>query len=492
MIWGMARLARRIALLAAAVIAAIVVVRGAQAILDPDLAPWHRLVPAEAGAEEIDAMDWAGWLAREDAVFAEVRAMAEGLAPEYRTPENRYNPESPLYPEGFAVDWNRSFTLAPEGAPRGAVVLAHGLTDAPFSLRHVAKLYQEHGFYVVAPRMPGHGTTPGGLSASVWPQWMATVRMAAREARARAGDGVPLHVVGYSNGGALVTKYALEALRDPGLPKPDRVVLFSPMIGVTRFAAFAGLAGLPAVLPGFVRAAWLDLILEFNPFKYNSFPVQAAVQSHRLTRALQGDLEAARREGVIAGMPPVLAFQSAIDATVSAPALERELFGRLPANGSELVLVDVNRAAVLAPLFSTSADVAAARILPAPPRTWRASVIGAAGSGDAAAVADIVEAGETEATRQPLGVEYPRDIFSLSHVALPFPPDDGLYGYAPDPADDFGIRIGTLGGRGETGVVSVSAATFQRLYANPFYDQMAERIAAAIEADAGAKAPAGQ
>ncbi|MBP7242788.1 alpha/beta hydrolase [Amaricoccus sp.] len=484
MVRGMARLARLAGAVVLLVLAAIVVVRAVQAVLDPDLAPWHRLAPSEASAEEIAAMDWAGWLAREDAVFAEVRAMSEGLAPEYRTPENRYNPESPLYPPGFAVDWNRSFTLEPEGAPRGAVVLAHGLTDAPFSLRHLAELYRDHGFVVVAPRMPGHGTTPGGLEAAVWPEWMATVRLAAREAAARAGAEAPLHVVGYSNGGALVTKYTLEALRDPDLPRPDRVVLFSPMIGLTRFAAFAGVAGLPAVLPGFVRAAWLDLIPEFNPFKYNSFPVQAAVQSHRLTRALQGDLETARRDGTIAGMPPVLAFQSAIDATVVAAAVERELFQRLPENGSELVLVDVNRAAVLAPLFSASASVAAASLLPEPPRNWRSSVIAAAGPGDPQAVAEIVEAGATEAAREPLGVEYPRDIFSLSHVALPFPPDDGLYGFAPDPADDFGIRIGVLAGRGEAGVVSVGPATFQRLYANPFYEQMEARIAAAIEADA--------
>lgn len=487
MVRRIARLARWFAVVVACVVAAIVVVRAIQALRDPDLAPWHRLAPEEASAEAIDAMDWAGWLAAEDAAFAEVRAMSEALPDLYRTAENRYNPASPLYPPGFAVDWNRSFVLEPEGTPRGAVVLVHGLTDAPFSLRHVAELYRAHGFVVVAPRMPGHGTTPGGLSVAVWPEWMAATRLAAREAARRVGAEAPLHVVGYSNGGALVVKYALEALRDPALAAPDRIVLFSPMIGVTRFAAFAGIAGLPAVLPGFVRAAWLDLIPEFNPFKYNSFPVQAAVQSHRLTRALQADLEAARRDGAIAGMPPVLAFQSAIDATVSAQAVERELFARLPANGSELVLVDVNRAATLAPLFSASAEAAAARILPEPPRAWRSSVIGAAGPGDPQAVADVVEAGAVEAARVPLGVEYPRDIFSLSHVAMPFPPEDGLYGFAPDPADDFGIRIGVLSGRGEAGVVSVGASTFQRLYANPFYEEMAERIAAAIEADAGTK-----
>ncbi len=48
------------------------------------------------------------------------------------------------------------------------------------------------------------------------------------------------------------------------------------MIGVTAFARFAGLAGLPALLPAFAKAAWLNIAPEYNPYKYNSFPVNGA------------------------------------------------------------------------------------------------------------------------------------------------------------------------------------------------------------------------
>ena len=34
------------------------------------------------------------------------------------------------------------------------------------------------------------------------------------------------------------------------------------------------------------------------------------------------------------------------------------------------------------------------------------------------------------ATERALDLAWPRNVFSLSHVALPFPPDDPLYGYA--------------------------------------------------------------
>jgi hypothetical protein len=48
---------------------------------------------------------------------------------------------------------------------------------------------------------------------------------------------------------------------------------------LTRFARFAGLAALPSILPAFAKSAWLAILPEFNPFKYNSFPVNVARQS---------------------------------------------------------------------------------------------------------------------------------------------------------------------------------------------------------------------
>ncbi len=475
------KLLRLVALAGLLLIVAVVGIRAFQAWRDPAMAPWHRFAPDDAGAAAIDDMTWTDWQDRETQVFAEVaREVGEDLPEIYRTPENRYFPGSPLYPANFATDWNRSFTLTPDGPPRGVAVLVHGLTDAPFSMRHLAELYRDAGYVAVAPRMPGHGTTPAGLAAANWRDWAAAVRLAVREARAQVPRG-PLHLVGYSNGGALVVNHALDALGDPALAMPDRLVLLSPMIGITRFAAFSGLAGWPAVLPAFDRAAWFDLIPEFNPFKYNSFPVHAGVQSHRLTRVVRDGLEDALRGGNADRLPPVLAFQSVVDSTVLTSALVNVLFERLPANGSMLVLFDLNRAATLAPLIRASADAELGRILPPAPRRYDVVVVGNAAPGDYAAVADWTPAGATTPDRLDLGLAYPPDIFSLSHVALPFPVADGLYGMAPDPADDFGIRLGTLAAHGETGVIVPGPDMFARLTSNPFYDLMAARIRATLE-----------
>jgi alpha-beta hydrolase superfamily lysophospholipase len=305
---------------------------------------------------------------------------------------------------------------------------------------------------------------------------MAATRLAVREASRRAGPDVPLHVVGYSNGGALAVKYALDGLDDKSLSKVDRIVLLSPMIGVTRFARFSGLAGWPAVFPPFVKAAWLSILPEYNPFKYNSFPVNAATQTHRLTRALQAGIKAAVRQGRIGALPPILTFQSAVDFTVSSRAVVTALYDQLADNGSELVLFDINRAATVGILLRHSADVAVERLLTPAPRKYRTSVIGNAGPGDPAAVARVVAPGSAAETVRPLGIDYPRDVFSMSHIALPFPPFDGLYGSAPDPEDDFGVALGDIAARGETGVLIVGLDTLLRNSSNPFYAYVAERI----------------
>lgn len=194
--------------------------------------------------------------------------------------------------------------MEPDGKALGVVVLLHGLTDSPYSLRHIARRYRDQGYVAIGIRLPAHGTVPAGLTDVRLEDWMAATRLAVREARRRVPAPAPLHLAGFSNGGALAMKYSLDALENPQLPRADRIVLFTPMIGITRFARFAGLASLPALLPPFANAAWLSVVPEFNPFKYNSFPVNGARQSFRLTDALQAQIERMARRGELSALPP--------------------------------------------------------------------------------------------------------------------------------------------------------------------------------------------
>jgi alpha-beta hydrolase superfamily lysophospholipase len=471
------RIPKRAAVLLGAIALTLMAVRIYDTQRGPPLELWHLYAPPELSAEQLDKADWNQYLAAEQAAFDAVhREVEDKLTPKERVPVNRYFEGSPVHPAQFATDWNRSYVLEPEGTPVGAVVLLHGLTDSPYSLRHIARRYRAHGFVSVAIRLPGHGTVPSGLSDVRWQDWLAATRLAVREARRRVGPSRPLHLVGFSNGGALAMKYALDALEDPQLTRPDRIVLISPNIGITEFARFAGLAGLPAVLPHFAKAAWLSILPEFNPFKYNSFPVNGARQTWQMTQALQEQILRLAQAGELNHLAPILTFQSVIDFTVSTRAIISSLYVHLPANGSELVLFDLNRDAKLGPLLRSASDVVLTRVLPAPPRNFRTAIIANASPDSPEVVERVTEAGADSEQVRPLGLSFPPGVFSLSHVALPFPPSDGLYGFDPDPNEDYGVRLGTIAARGERGALIVSLDTLLRMSSNPFFPYLLERI----------------
>jgi alpha-beta hydrolase superfamily lysophospholipase len=455
----------------------------------PPLQPWHTFVPVELSVADLDQADWSRYLAQEQAIFDDVRAkVVQPRTPEARQLYNRYVEGSPVYPPSFAHDWNRSYIMVPQATPTGVVVLLHGLTDSPYSLRHVARRYAERGFVAIGLRIPGHGTVPAGLSKVRWEDWMAATRLAVREARRRVPAPAPLHLVGFSNGGALAVKYSLDAIEDPQLPRADRLVLFTPMIGVTRFARFAGLAGLPAMLPPFAAVAWLSNLPEFNPFKYNSFPVNGARQSYRLTDTLQAQIQRLARAEKLGTMPPVLTFQSVVDFTVSTPAILTALYAFLPDNGSEIVLFDVNRTVKFEPLLRPSAYVALDRLTPTTPQAYRFTAIINASEDSDETVEISIPPGELEPARRPLDLMYPTGIFSLSHLAIPIPPDDPLYGTQPPPGSrsEFGLNLGALDVRGERGALVVDQDFLTRLPSNPFFAYLIARVQDGIDRPAGA------
>ena len=445
----------------------------------PDLEPWH----AEAPASEVRAADvgpgftLADYLRREDAAMREVQDRIEARTPSERQMNaNRYDAGSPLNPRRFARNWNRSFELVPPGPPSGGVLLVHGMTDGPYSMRHVAPLFQRAGFYALALRMPGHGTVPGGLARVHWRDWQAAVRMGVRHVRERIGPGKPLVLVGYSNGGALAVQYTLDALDDGSLPRPDRLVLLSPMIGVTPFARLSRLISRLSAVPYFNRSAWTSVLPEYNPFKYNSFPTNAGYQSYLLTREIDRRMARAQESGRLAGFPPVLTFQSIVDSTVLTGAIVDRLYDRLPANGSALVMFDLNRFSVTRFFMRAEVDQLFVRLFQRSARRYRISVVSNANAETLDVVEKDVTPGSTGVRDRPLGLSWPRGVFSLSHIAVPFPVTDPLYGLQPDMSEDYGIRLGQLEPRGERGVLLMTVDDVMRLSCNPFFPYMEERI----------------
>src|SRR4029450_259043 len=88
----------------------------------------------------------------------------------------------------------------------------------------------------------------------------------------------------------------------------------------------------------------------------------------------------------------------------------------------------------------------------------------------------VTEAGASSEQTRLLGLAFPTDIFSLSHVALPFPMNDSHYGMQPDNSDEFGVNLGAIAPRGERGVLILNLDALLRPSSNPFPAYLLERI----------------
>jgi len=440
-----------------------------------DLQLWHEVDLDEEFTTDSDVSDFAGYLELEDRLFKQLELKVYDKTPPGDSNNiNRYQKGSMMDPTSMATNWNRTFELK-QTAPTAGVLLLHGMSDSPYSLRHLGKKFHASGAAVIGLRVPGHGTAPSGLVETTWKDMAAAVRLAAKHLKQSIGDQ-PLYIVGYSNGGALAVVYAIETLEDASLPRPEGLVLISPEIGVSKSAALAVWQGRIGHWLGLEKLAWNSISVEYDPFKYSSFAVNAAHQAYRITAEIEKRLTKMARADALGEFPRVLAFQSVVDATVSAPALISRLFERLPERGNELVLFDINRVELVEHLITKDPAVALEGLLVGKEYSFALTVVKNAaednGSPSRRVMISHRKAGETEVSTELTEMAWPSEIFSLSHVALPFPEDDPLYGSGR------GDEIPTLGNRslrGERGILVISSSELLRQKWNPFYSWMEER-----------------
>lgn len=388
-------------------------------------------------------------------------------------------------PATFSPDWNRTTELTPEdpSAVKGGVLLLHGLSDSPYSMRSLATMFQSEGLYSLSLRIPGHGTVPAGLLNVDWKDWLEAVRLAFAHVEAKVGPGKPIYICGYSNGGALAVLYTIEAANN-GDRVPDGVFLFSPAIAVTKFAVASNWHKLYSWMPYFEKSKWLSVEPEYDPFKYCSFTKNAGAQVYDVTKRVQAQLDRAIADGRYEQIPPIITFQSAMDATIIASDVIHLLYDRIPANGSELVVFDVNRAALLDGFYRNPHTPMAELSLPVA-RNFAVTLVQNENPQSMNVIARTKDAKSTDFHERTLGVQWPSDVYSLAHVAIPFPPDDPMYGTGAASRADGRIPLGDLSLRGEKNVLVISATDMLRLRHNPFHAFMLERIRQTVRRGAG-------
>lgn len=451
-----------------------------------DLKIWHTADLDEEYTASSPVRSFAEYLALEERLFAELdEKVYQKINQEDKQEINRYFRGSLSDPERWKPNWNRSFELAIDGSdspPKAGVLLIHGLSDSPYSLRNIGQQLHAKGAHVVGLRVPGHGTAPVGLTRTRWQDMAAAVEIAMRHLAEKAA-GQPLFVIGYSNGGALAVHYALSTLENSELPKLDGTVLISPEIGISPAAALAIWQERIGRVLGLKKLGWTGVSPEYDPFKYASFPVNAGNLAYELTGVNRKKISRLSAENRLGDLPPVLAFQSVVDATVSAQALVQDLFQHLPDGGHELFVFGLNRMAEMEPLLKGDPGKQLADILEGSGRSFDLSLLTNSSSNSSEAIVRTWKPGQTQPTETDTGLIWPENIYSLAHVALPFSGKDPVYG-GDQPDKSPGIHLGNLALRGEKGAIKIPAGDMLRLRWNPFYPYLEQRALQHLGLDA--------
>jgi len=186
-------------------------------------------------------------------------------------------------------------------AGRIGVVVSHGFTGAPLSMRPWAEHLAAAGHSVRLPRLPGHGTSWQELNDTRWPDWYAEIRRAYDELAERCDT---VFACGLSMGGTLVTKLA----EDLG-EKIVGLVLVNPAYGTlrkdARFARY--LAWAVPSRPGIASDIKRPGVAELG---YDRVPLKALVSLQDLWKVVVPDLPEVRA--------PILYFHSTEDHVVDA------------------------------------------------------------------------------------------------------------------------------------------------------------------------------
>ncbi len=438
----------------------------------PDLQGWHLQFPAsEFCAADADAhytLD--NYLEQEQRVFGELDALIAGpWAKQIAGAYSRFSADSVSNPETIVDrNWNRTYILKSE-KPIGGILLLHGLSDSPYSVRALGQRLHAEGYTVVWLRIPGHGTCPGALANVSSEDWFAAVKVAMRGLREQLPDDLPLVLGGYSNGGALSVLYTLSAIDDATLPKPKAIILFAPMIGINPMARITWLYHMVALVSRNQKAQWSGIDAEIDPFRYSSWPMNASVQAWLVTQAVERQLSKLQKSGRMNEMPPVLAMQSVVDSTIIVPKLITALFDRLTSASSELFLFDINRMDKFMNLFNRSFEQA---IFPKLKRTDMPFTLSVLKNANHNSQQMLLQTRNGKSWIETMtDYSWPAGVASLSHLAVPIPPEDLIYG-TQEATVASGLPLGTLSMRAEPSSLLISSSLFYRCRNNPFYHIM--------------------
>ena len=293
-LWTLLKWALGVALVA---LVALVGVRAYDIQRGPALSVWHTYVPDDLKAGELAGLDWKGYLAREQKLFEDVRAERHRQAA-----AGRARAGQPLLRRQSDLSGQVQGRLEPlvlQGSGRSGA----GCSGAAARPHRFALQPASRGARLSGARLGGHrAASAGPRHRPRGPDRSALGRLvggdAARHARGapprgpveaaahrrllqrrRAGDEV-LARRARGQGAAARRSHRADLADD----RRHRVRALRRRCRLAR--------GVPGIRQ---RRVAVGIVPEFNPFKYNSFPINGARQSSLLTRALQSQINDSAR-----------------------------------------------------------------------------------------------------------------------------------------------------------------------------------------------------
>ncbi|WP_026421483.1 alpha/beta hydrolase [Actinokineospora inagensis] len=220
--------------------------------------------------------------------------------------------------------------FAHDGSTEVGVLLSHGFTGSPISMRPWADRLVAEGYSVRLPLLPGHGTTWQEMNRTVWTEWYAELETAFAELTDRCAT---VFVFGLSMGGALCLRLAEEhGSRVAGL------VLVNPSVLSLR-RAIRLLPLLSRIVPSVTPIANDIAKPGVSEHAYPRTPLRALASLAKLWETVRRDLPRVDQ--------PVLLLRSAVDHVVEPENAAAILGGVSSGDVTEVVLENSYHVATL-------------------------------------------------------------------------------------------------------------------------------------------------
>ncbi len=206
-----------------------------------------------------------------------------------------------------------------EGDSDVAVLLVHGFTGSPASMRPWGEYLHAHGYSVACHRLPGHGTSWRDMEKTTWQDWYAEADRAFEEL---VEEYRLVFVAGLSMGGALALRLAEQRgaevagvmVANPSVRRPERLDV-PVLMALDQVSLLGQLARVMPTVPGIkndIKKPGQDEIA------YEQVPIKSAIQLLKLQDDVRANLAKVTQPIIVFSAPEDHVVEPANSHTVMA------------------------------------------------------------------------------------------------------------------------------------------------------------------------------